>query len=838
MVKLSLRSLLTHKLRTAMAILAVVLGTGFVSGTFVFSDALSRVLDSAVEGSATDLAITPKPPVDTGGFPGSADVTVAQADVDKVAAVPGVARAAGTVTVIGTYLLDGDGKVAGNVNAPSFGYAWTGLGATAALSQGSAPEGGDQVVLDRKTAEKAGVRVGGTATLLLPSGDQRQATVSGLYVPPGSDLGGGGAVAFAPQTAQQLLPRPGTWSGIEVALRPGADADEVKRAVATALGDGFEVSTRADQIKEAKDALGSVVNVFTYVLLGFALVSLLVGGFLIANTFTMIVAQRSREMALLRAIGAKRRQVTRALLLEALVIGLVGAVVGMFLGLGIALGLAELLGTTGLNLSFTPRLPVSAVVAALLVGIVVTVVSAYLPTRRAGRIAPVEALRESVSVPDRPRRRRTVLGVVVLVLAVAAFVLSNAAEDTGPKALWTGIGALLLITAAVALAPRLAMALVGVLPRTRRASVRLARANTVRNPRRTAATAAALMIGLALVTGVTVVASSITASIGKVVDDDDVKIDYAVSAAFTQVEPALQAKIEAVPGVGQALLQQSFQADAGGSTVGATANGGADLSAAFAVERRDGTVDAVAPGTFIVDEQTAEERGWALGQQVPFTYVTGTQQTLRLAGIYKPTALIDGIQANRDDYRAATGDDSANVVFVMGEPGTDQSALRSGLEAATAGNPLMQVQSVDDVKEQAGSQVNTLLSLVYGLLVLSVVIAVLGVINTMAMSVLERTREIGLLRAVGLTRRQSRSMIRRESVLISLLGALLGIASGLVIGVFLQRALAPTGIEELAIPWLNLAVFFVLAAVIGVVAALAPARRAARMDVLGAIATS
>ncbi len=838
MVKLSLRSLLTHKLRTAMAILAVVLGTGFVSGTFVFSDALSRVLDSAVEGSAIDLSVTPVPPVDAGDFGGATDVTVAQADVDKVAAVPGVARAAGTVNAIGTYLLDGDGKVVGNVNAPSFGYAWTGLGATADLTQGSAPTGNGQVVLDEKSAEEAGVRVGGTATLLLPSGEQQRATVSGLYVPPGSDLGGGGAVAFAPETAQQLLLRPGAWSGVEVALQPGANADEVKRAVAASLGSGFEVSTRDEQIKEAKDALGTVVNVFTYVLLGFALVSLLVGGFLIANTFNMIVAQRSREMALLRAIGAKRRQVTRALLLEALVIGLLGAVIGMFLGLGIALGLAALLGTTGLNLSFTPRLPVSAVIAALLVGIVVTVLSAYLPTRRAGRIAPVEALRESVSVPDRPRRRRTVLGLVLLVLSAVAFVLSNAADDTGPKALWAGIGALLLITTAVALAPQLATLLVRILPRTRRASVRLARANTVRNPRRTAATAAALMIGLALVTGVTVVASSITASIGQVVDDEDVKIDYAVSATFTQVEPALQTKIEAVPGVAQTLLQQSFQADAGGTVVGATANGGAPLSAAFAVERVEGVVDDIAPGTFIVDDQTAQDRGWTVGEQVPFTYISGERKALRLAGIYQGTALISGVQANRDDYRAATRDDGANVVFVMGEPGTDQSALRSGLETATAGNPLMQVQNVDDVKEQAGSQVNTLLSLVYGLLVLSVIIAVLGVVNTMAMSVLERTREIGLLRAVGLTRRQSRTMIRRESVLISLLGALLGIAAGLVVGVFLQRALAPTGIEQLSIPWVNLAIFFVLAALIGVIAALAPARRAARMDVLGAIATS
>ncbi len=838
MVKISLRSLMAHKLRTAMAVLAVILGTGFVSGTFVFSDALSRVLDSAVEGSATDLSVTPKPPVDTDDLGAGADVTIGQADIDKIAAVPGVARAAGSVSVVGAYLLDGDGKVAGNVNSPSFGYAWTGLGATSTLSKGTAPADGGQVVLDQKTAEKAGVSVGDTATLLLPSGEQQRATVSGLFVPPGSDLGGGESVAFAPGTAQRLLLRTGVWSGAEVALQPGADADQVKQRVTAALGTGFDVTTRAEQIKEAKDSLGSVVNVFTYVLLGFALVSLLVGGFLIANTFSMIVAQRSREMALLRAIGARRKQVTRALLLEAVVIGLVGALIGMILGLGIALGLAALLGTTGLNLSFTPRLPLSAVVAALLVGIVVTVLSAYLPTRRAGRIAPVEALRESASVPERPRRRRTVIGVAMLVLAAGSFVVSNAAEDTGPKALWAGVGALLLIVTAVALAPLLATALVRILPSSRKASVRLARANTVRNPRRTAATAAALMIGLALVTGVTVVASSITASIGQVVDDDEVKIDYAVSATFTSVEPALQDKISAVAGVRQTLLQQGFQALAGDTPVGATANGGAPLSAAFAVERVQGDVDDIAPGTFIVDEQTAKDRNWSLNQEVPFTYVTGTTQDLRLAGIYRGTALISGVQSNRSDYEAATKDRSANVVFVMADPGTDQADLRSALDAATAGNPLMQVQNVDDVKEQAGSQVNTLLSLVYGLLVLSVIIAVLGVVNTMAMSVLERTREIGLLRAVGLTRRQSRSMIRRESVLISMLGALLGVAAGLVIGIFLQRALAPTGIEQLAIPWLSLVIFFVLAAIIGVIAALAPARRAARMDVLGAIATS
>ncbi len=835
MIKISIRSLLAHKVRTAMAILAVVLGAGFVSGTFVFSDALSRVLDSAVQGSATDLLVTPKPAVG-GNSQFSSNLTLSQADVSKVAAIPGVDRAVGGVSAI-AYLLNSSGKVAANSNGGSAGYAWTGLGSTSVLASGAAPTGPDQVVLDKKTAETANIAVGTSATILLPDGTKKSATVSGLYVPPGSDLGGGASVAFEPNTAQKLLLKPGKWSEIQVALSSGADPAQVKQQISSALGSEFDLSTRAEQIKSQKDSLGTIVNIFTYVLLGFALVSLLVGGFLIANTFNMIVAQRSREMALLRAIGARRKQVTRALLIEALVIGAVGAVLGMLLGLGIAVGLASLLSLIGLQLSFTPQLTPTAVIAALAVGIVVTVVSAYLPTRRAAKIAPVQALRESVAVPDGPSRVRTVIGVILFVLAGGAFVLSNAGDKTGTKALWAGVGGFALVATAIALAPILATVLIRILPRTRRASVRLARANTVRNPRRTASTAAALMVGLALVSAVTVVASSITASIGKLISSDEVKLDYAVSSTYGEVDPALQAKIQRTSGVGSALVVRNFRAEVGGTPESATANGGA-LSSVFVTKLVQGTIDQVARGTFTVDDDSAKSRGWSLGQSVSFTYPNGKKQTLRLAGTYKAITLVSGIQTNIEDYRAATGDDAVDSVDVVAATGTDLASLRTSLEAVTADNPLMKVQSIDDVKQRAGGQVTTLLSIIYGLLALSLIIAVLGVVNTMAMSVLERTREIGLLRAVGLTQRQSRTMIRRESVLIAMLGALLGMTTGLVIGVFMQRSLASTGIEKLSIPWIELAAFLVLAALIGVIAALAPARRAARMDVLAAISTT
>ncbi len=839
MLRLSLRSLLAHKLRMAMSVFAVVLGTAFISGALVFGDSLTKILDGAFTGSAVDLQVAPKPAVDAGAFGPASTVPLKNEVLATIDAVPGVARAQGTVDQLGVYVLDGANKVAGGTNGgPGQGLAWLGTGGTAQVSQGAAPSASDQVVIDERTADAAGVKVGDQATVLLADGTRRQFRVSGLFVPPGADLGQQTQVAFAPAAAQQLLLEPGTWTSAAVTLDAGANADTVKAAVATAVGSGYTLKTRAEQIKEAKDAAGTFVSIFTYVLLGFAVVALLVGGFLIFNTFSMVVAQRAREMALLRAIGARRKQVSRALLGEAAVVGLVGSVIGLVLGMLVAVGLGKLLGAIGLDLTITPSLPVSAVVWCLLLGVGVTLLAAWIPTRRAGKIAPIAALRESVTAKEGKGRVRFAIGLVLLALAAGLYALGMQSDSGGAKVLLAGAGAgVVLIVAAVVLAPAAATVLVKLLPTTGGAPAKLARANTVRNPRRTAATAAAITIGVALVTGVTVFASSLNASVGKAVDDGNFRGEYAISGQFQRVSPELLAKFAAVPGVGGTATQDQFPALVNGTaeTLGGL---GGSFAAVYPLKQVSGTVTSIAPGTVMVDKDLAAEKKWQVGTKLDVTFPDGTRKPFTLAGTYEKTVFVSGLQGNLDELAKLGGVKGVSTAFVTLAPGADTAAVRRGLEGLTADNPLLLVQNTEDLKQQIGGFINQLLYVVYGLLILSIIIAVLGVINTMAMAVLERTREIGLLRAIGFTRRQARRMIRRESVLIALLGAVLGVASGVLVGIALQRSTRESaGIERLDVPLQSIVLFFVIAAVVGVIAALAPARRAARMDVLEAIAT-
>ena len=839
MFRISLRSLLAHKLRMAMSVFAVVLGTAFVSGALVFGASLTSILDGAFSGSAVDLQVSPKPAVDAGAFGPQSTVPLKDEVLAKIRPVPGVASVQGTVEQLGVYVLDAKNKIAGGTNGgPGQGLAWLGTGGTAKVSSGAPPASDDEVVIDERTAEAAGVGVGDQATILLANGAQQKFRVAGLFVPPGADLGQQTQVAFAPATAQRLLLDPGTWTAAAVTLAVGADPGTVKAAVADTLGTGYTVKTRAEQVQEAKDTAGKVVSIFTYVLLAFAIVALLVGGFLIFNTFSMVVAQRTREMALLRAVGAHRRQVSRALLSEAALVGLCGSVIGLVLGLLVAVGLGKLLGAIGLDLTITPSVPASAVVWCLVLGVGITLLAAWIPTRRAGRTSPVAALQESGAVKETKGRVRLGIGLALLVVAATLFVVGIRSDSGVTKVLLAGAGAgVLLIVAAVVLAPAAALVLVRLLPATGGAPGKLARANTVRNPRRTAATAAAIVIGVALVTGVSVFASSLNASVGKAVDEGNFRGEYAVSGQFQRISPELLAKLGSVPGVGATATQDQYPVLVGKSaeTLGGLGGSWADV---YPLKKVAGTVGSIAPGTVMVDSDTAAANKWTVGTKLQTTFPDGTRKAFTIAGIYGKTIFVQGLQANLDEAAKAAGVKGVLQAFVTLAPGADTKAVRSGLETATAGNPLLVVQNIDDLKNQIGGMINQLLLVVYGLLILSIIIAVLGVINTMAMAVLERTREIGLLRAIGLTRRQSRRMIRRESVLIALLGALLGVVAGVLVGVALQQSTKESvGIDKLAIPYTSIVVFFVLAAVVGVISALAPARRASRMDVLEAIAT-
>jgi putative ABC transport system permease protein len=842
MFRLSIRSLLAHKLRMVMSVAAVVLGVAFVAGTLVFSNSLSTALDDVISGGASDVSVTPRSAVDGSAPSADAVLTVPDGTLTTIAAMDGVGRADGSVSVPGVFVLGGNGKVVGKASAGGAGIAWTGVGFTRALDRGSPPVRNDQVVIDDVTAAAAQLAVGRPVTLLLPRG-QRTATVAGIFTPAGATLGGRSYVAFAPEQAQRLLLRPGQWTSVDVTLAAGASDAAVRNRVAAAVGPTFVVRTRTEQIAAAKDAVSGSLSFFTYFLLGFAVVALLVGGFLIANTFAMVVAQRSREMALLRAVGATRRQVTRALMVEALVVGLVGALIGVALGAIVALGLGAAFGALGLALSVTPTLPPSAVAISLVLGVGVTAASAFLPLRRAGKIPAVQALRESTGIAEGPTRRRMLVGFAVMVLAACLFAVAAVQANSAPRASLTGLAALALLGAVVALAPAAAMALAAtvgrLLPRVGGTPAMLARANTVRHPRRTAATASALTIGLALVTGITVVASSATASVDAMVDGGvtaDLVLSSQKDGGFEQADVDRAA---GVTGVEAVVSEQIVGVLVDGKRINGFAVGGAPLATVLRPEAVTGTVDDVPSGKALADEPTATANGWRVGRTLTLTFANGAARPVTLQGVYKSNQLVGaGLQMNLADYVAATKDSKRAVAFVTAKGGADVASVARGVTAAVAGNALLQVEDRSALKARSAGQLDKLLGLVYGLLALSILIAVLGVVNTMAMSVLERTREIGLLRAVGLTRKQARRMIRGESVMIAVLGGLLGVTSGLVIGIALQRALEEVGIGVLSVPVWQIIAFLLGAAGVGILAALAPARRAARMDVLGAIAAT
>jgi ABC-type antimicrobial peptide transport system permease subunit len=843
--KLVLRGLAAHRLRLALTAVAVLLGVSFVSGTLIFKDSVTRSFDDlfsrAYDGvqvivraeqsfAATEDGLDP--PV-----PESLLATVRErvpAALDVQGAVEGYAAIVGR-----------DGKVIGSQWTSQLGGDWVDHPASPLqIVAGQPPRAADEVVVDSATAESGRLRPGDRITILTQRGTQIM-RLSGIFTfgPLNALNGLATYAAFPPQIAQRLLVKPGHYTTILVEARPGVPVEQLRAQVAAVLPAGYEAVTAAQEIAEGQAEIKQFLDVLGVFLLVFAGVSIFVGSFLIFNTFSMLVAQRTRELALLRAIGASRRQVTRSVLGEAVGTGLVGATLGLAVGAGLAVGLRELFGLFGVDLPASGLALSGATVAwSYLVGLAVTVVAAYLPARRAARTPPVVAMRADPALPARSMRLRLVLGTVLsgfgaVALAGGLAGSRDAAADADRAGL-VALSAAVVVLGVVLLSPVLGRPVAGFLgwPLTRFAGTvgRLSRENARRNPRRTAATAAALMIGLALVAMVSVLAQSMKSSVAQAFDRG-FGADYTLQASgLSGFSPAATQAVSQAPGV-RAVTPVWFGAiRVAGEKLPVLVADPPTLADPLTLRVDSGT-GVLGPEELLVQRRTAAELGWRVGSTVPGEYPDGTAVAFRIAGTFADNQLASSpFLIAPASYRPHAPTELINLAYVDADG--DESTRRA-VEAALAPYPNVQLQDRDATKAQARTEVDQLLAVIIVLLALSILIAALGIVNTLALSVLERTREIGLLRAVGMSRRQLRRMVRYESVVIAVFGAALGLALGVAFGCALQRALARQGVDVLSVPVGQLVGYAAAAVVIGIVAAIWPARRAARMDVLRAIAT-
>jgi putative ABC transport system permease protein len=699
--------------------------------------------------------------------------------------------------------------------------------------------GRDQVALLEATADAAGVQVGDTVRIDTPGGSVRP-TVTGLVSRGVSGSDGSTLAVFDLPTAQALLLQsPDELTSISVRSDAGVSQDTLAARVKAVTGPDTRVQTGAQRSADIAERLETTFQFINTFLLAFAFIALFVAVFLIFNTFSMLVAQRTRELALLRAVGASRGQVRRSVLAEAFVLGVLAAGIGVVGGILVSSGLKVLLRAFGADLPAGPLvLAPRTIVVSLVVGIVVTLVSAYVPARRAAVVPPVAAMRDEVSLPVRSLRVRTILGAVLLVLAVITARAGLASVEDGERAAQlVGVSALCALVAVIALAPMVGRGVLRVLgaPFSGSAVGRLARENGRRNPRRTAATASALAIGLALMTAIGVIAASTKASVASVIDDT-IGADFVVfGAKFQPFSPDVYKAVADTPGASTVTFVRQVPITVKGEQSVLTGVEPEKFTQVVNFTLQSGSLD-LALGDAIVDDETATELGLTVGQKIDGTFVNG-KGSLVLRGIYTAAGPYVGYVTTINTLSSIGSRELDSAVYVRAADGVDPATVRAELERRLEAFPTVEVQDQASLKEQINGQFDRVFGFIYALLALAVIVAFIGIVNTLALSVHERRREVGLLRAVGTSRPQVRRMVVLEAVLISVFGAALGVVLGVVYGALLQKVLEPQGITDLAVPGNQILLFLGLAVVGGLVAALWPAVTAARLDVLRAIAT-
>lgn len=853
MLRLALKGAMGHKGRMLLTAVAIILGVAFIAGSYVFTDTLKDAFDVLFEQEST-VDIVVRGDVEFGFQSGR----VPEALLDELEALAGVEQVLPSVQGF-AQPLDKEGKPIGGVGPPNLAFSWTELDADLTqvlIREGRPPQGPQEVAIDVFTARAHGFALGDPIDLLLPGGTRTFTVVGTAGYGDADNLLGATVVLFDVDSAQLFLGFEDEYSSISLTASEGADPEDVLRAVEAILPEGTEAVLASQTIAEGREQVDTAVGFFNTMLLAFAGIGIFVGAFLIQNTYRIVVAQRTRELGMLRAVGATGRQITWLVILEALVVGLLASAVGVGAGVGLAVGLRSLLGVMGIDfpqgsLTVLPR----TVLVGLVVGTVVTVLSAILPARKASKIPPVAALRELESTYFRSLRLRAAVGAGIVAVGVCLLLL-GLYTDLGNPLLITGIGAGVTFIGVSTVAPLFARQFGKVvgspLPRAFGVTGRLARENAVRKPRRTAATASALMIGVALVTVVATIVASAKESIEGAVRDEIIG-QYQVGLVnqgnpfTTGLSPEIASRLRALPEVAVASVYRigEWREPGSGEDVGAgfgPQSGieyliGLDQGAGDAIRLQVSSgdfADLARPGTVMLLDDFAAEEELAVGDRFPIEFPDGAVEDLEVVAVYGSDLLANDVVISLDAFEEHYEWNLDQMVIVVLEEGVDPEAARPALEAVVADYPNVELNNAEEYVEKQGSQLDLVLNILTGMLAMAIVIALLGIANTLALSIMERKREIGLLRAVGMTRRQVRRMIRWEAVLIAVFGAVIGMLVGVGLGVAVVLAIG-SGIS-VAVPWLNLVVYLVLAALGGVVASVIPGWRGSRLDVLDAIA--
>ncbi|AKK09621.1 ABC transporter permease [Corynebacterium testudinoris] len=847
MRRVSLRNIASHKLRLALTVLAVVLGTAFISGAFMFTNSLSTTFKTAVSSAYEGVDAVVQPGEGMNGISAQLRDEIAQDPMVKNA------NAIASTTVVMARADETAIQTGGGTSSLSIWYPENErVGETLTMTDGEQPAGDNEIVLSKASAERYGINLGDSLLVVDPQA-RHEMTVSGFYT---AELDQGTSLqAFMAQGAYlDRFTEDGTVNRVVLSAADGtSDTELVDHLTATYPDVTVETGQKlADDMSEAMTRALSFVN---YFLVAFGLVALLVGTFLIANTFSMIVAQRTKEFALLRALGAARQQITRSVVFEAGVVGVVGSALGVVAGMGLVAVIKAIMSSRGMPMPDSGLgLSMSSVAVPVVLGTIVTIISAWMPARRAGSIRPVEAMRSTEASSDQSLTARTIVGVVLILLgavaALAGVLLGDSSTST--RAILVGIGAFGVIVGFFFAGPAFSLPIVPTLGRVIGvpfgAVGKLASTKSRRNPRRTATTAFALTLGVALVTAIGMLGDTMKTSISDVVENN-VTADYVLQGPTNGSFPVPAAVPDAVrdtAGVGEVVTMSMAPIKAGetGFSMGfgpqfQTFLLDGNLEDMAHAEMREGNVNLKDNPGIIATTDFADRQGWKVGDtlQLSSPDISANTVEAKVIGIFEPNNVISNMAISTDLAKEIVPQAAISVqmVGVNGDGSVDDAQLRTNLEEAVKGFIVMQVLSAQEMASQAGQSIDQMLNILYGLLALAVIIAILGIVNTLTLGVIERRQEIGMLRAVGSQRRQVRTMITLEAVQIAVFGAVMGVLIGLGLGWAFLKVLSDEGLDVISVPYNMVAWMLGGSAIVGIFAAVWPANRAAKTPPLDAI---